>query len=202
MAEKLSKLIQAPIDLCNQTIPLILPYVNQYGVDTAVGYWLDSINLLIDGVARPYDSTNNPLYNDAELRNRIKTKISMNKGGGSAPSVINAVRYYLFLDNTTSWESVKSIPVDLSYSGNDIVIEISSEFVKTQDRLGEIKNFIPVGVGLYVVRYEPDETIRLSNTDGVTVHLDPAQGLSGIESASTGGRLAEIITLAKNIGGE
>lgn len=193
MATKLLQMMQAQVDIINESIVPMQSIKTCYDIDKAEGYWLDMINVLVDGVIRPPNT-----YSDTELRERIKTKVTMNKGCGTTESVINAFRYYALLTDINSWQTVKDVRVSLSYSGNDIVITIPINTIQTRDKLREIQNFIPVGVGLYVVEYTPNNVFTLAS--GSLFETSATLGLS-TDGINDGGKLATIINYAKGKGG-
>lgn len=189
MATKLIHLIESTNALLNESIVPLRSIEEAYDIDKAEGFWLDMLNFLIDGTVRPTGA-----YSDSELRKRMKVKIALNAGSGTTESVISAVRYFLLLDDISSWTSVSTEKVSLKYSGADIIIELESAIIKSRDRLREIQNFIPVGVGLYIVEFTPNNTFTVSTADGAALELSDTKGIDY-------GKLAEIITYSKNKGG-
>ena len=191
MATKLLQLIDAEITHLNDTVKLLSNLPKQYSMTYATGVWLDNLNLLIGGTVRPYRYKDIPMYSDTELRIRMGIKVRMNNGGGSLESVMLASRYYLYLNNDNTWNSVQSFELNVYNDSTYVIIEAVGEAIKNPDKIREIQNFVPVGVGVLVVETWEDGTFRLYNEDGVLV--DPVLGLSDITQPTSGGKLVEIL---------
>jgi len=186
MATKMINLIQSQIDLLNDTLKALKEIPKTVAYQTASGYWLDMLNRLIGGTERPSNS-----YSDQELRSRMTQKIKMNTGCGTFDSVRTACRYYLYLNNNNTWDSIKDVEVGLYCDSNYLIIEASGDNITSRDKLKEIQNFIPVGVGVLIVEIFDNNTFQFYNGDGVTV--DYATGFGTITNSNIGGKLAGII---------
>lgn len=146
MANNLTKLIESIIDQKQSNIAKFDKLTDIFDIDIATGEHLKNINTLIGGF-------NSPNITDTELRIRIKAKIDINKGSGSYESLANAVRYYLYLNGSNTWNSVKDLSVAIdSSNGNINVVVVNSEI--NRDNAKRIVEFVPAGVGLYVI-YRP-----------------------------------------------
>jgi len=187
MATNLINLIQSQVDLLNESLDSFSKIPSVVTYQTAKGYWLDMINRLIGGTERPSGT-----YSDNELRSRMTQKLKMNSGAGSYDSVRTACRYYLYLNNDNTWDSVANAEINLYSDSNYLIIEAFGENIKSRDKIKEIQNFVPVGVGILIVEIFDNNTFRFYNEDGI--EIDTNQGFGTLTNLNIGGKLAGIIS--------
>jgi hypothetical protein len=194
MAENLKRLIQCHIDGLNETLDVMRTIQNVFTIDTAVGKHLDAMNNFVDGTYRTYQN-DIPVYGDAELRERIKFKSEMNSIAGTTKSIVMATQYYLFLNDENSINNVKDIPINIYFDSSYIHVEIFTSFIpngNVDDKIKEILNYIPVGIGYFIVEIDDGNTFTLSSDDSDVEQLNELLGCSDIDYPTVGGKLSEI----------
>ena len=194
MAENLKRLIQCHIDGLNETLDVMRTIQNVFTIDTAVGKHLDAMNNFVDGTYRTYQN-DIPIFGDAELRERIKFKSEMNSIAGTTKSIVMATQYYLFLNDENSINNVKDIPINIYFDSSYIHVEIFTSFIpngNVDDKIKEILNYIPVGIGYFIVEIDDGNTFTLSSDDSDVEQLNPLLGCSDLDYPTVGGKLAEI----------
>jgi hypothetical protein len=179
MAQNLIKLIDSFIDQSNDTQDHLLDLSDIYDVDTASGWWLDRLNDIVGGSVRNPNS-----YNDTELRSRIKAKIDINKEAGTIKGILNAVRYYLILNDFNNWSTVKDTPLPYTVNNGNVYITVTTANVN-KSQIKEVVNFAPAGVGVYLL-FEPATPFGFN---------DDAEAFGFSDDVDGGGVLVERITL-------
>jgi hypothetical protein len=144
MAQNLIKLIDSFIDQSKDTQDHLFSLCDIYDIDKANGYWLDRLNDLIGGTIRKPNT-----YSDTNLRSRMKAKVSINRDAGTISALLDAVRYYLLLNDINSWSEVKDITIPYIIRNGNVYISVTSSNIN-RSKIGEIISFAPAGVGVYL----------------------------------------------------
>jgi hypothetical protein len=119
----------------------------------------------------------------------------MNSIAGTTKSIVMATQYYLFLNDENSINNVKDIPINIYFDSSYIHVEIFTSFIpngNVDDKIKEILNYIPVGIGYFIVEIDDGNTFTLSSDDSDVEQLNPLLGCSDLDYPTVGGKLAEI----------
>ena len=185
MATKLVQLITDSHNHLIDTSYYLEALPQEFWIDNARGIWLDAINTRIGGIYRPRKQDNSPIYNDVELRKRMRVKAKLNTGCGTVDSAVTAVQYYVMTNDSMSIDLALLTTIDVEIRSAFLWLFMDVGVVNSKDKLREIVNFIPSGVGLYVVEVYGEDTFAVSDTD-VAGQIDLLKGIDH-------GRISNII---------
>ena len=166
MATNLITLITDVLGGLEDTVSTMEPIIDTLVIDRAEGIWLDTIGTIVGCPPRTRNIDGTSPVTDAEYRTRINVQIGLNNGGSTMEVITNAVRFYLYLyadDTANTWEGVKAETVNITSDKATLVINTKSG--ASSKYVGEIKKFLPVGVGLYILQI-PENPFVVSKIGG------------------------------------
>lgn len=189
MANKLLKLIGDIVTSLDSSVDLVTPLVDTLVVEQAEGVWLDTIGSLVGAPPRTLDINNNSPVNDVEYRKRINVQIELNNAGSTNQAIATAVQYYLYLTDNANWDQVKTQYVEMIQAEATLYINVPE--ADAFPYAGEVKKFIPVGVGMYIIAV-PSVAFVVSDLDDLTP-IPNTDGCGDINDLTAGGELAYFV---------
>ena len=158
-------------------------------VDTATGVWLDMLGELAGCKPRTQFDNGSYNYTDTQYRKIVQAKIKINNGGATAENVADAVRYSIYLTDDKDWDSVKDSLVPMEFGNANIFINLS---VGSEGESTTIRQFIPAGVGLWVI-FSPEYPFIVSDLTDSPVDPIEGGGCGDLEDETAGGELSYFI---------
>ncbi len=189
MAENLYNLINDTVTSLDESVTLITPLVDTLIVDEAEGVWLDMLAKLVGAPPRTLDISNNSLVNDVEFRKRVNVQIELNNAGSTNYAIATAVQYYLFLTDDSNWDEVKTRFVEMTQA--DATLYINVPEAEAFPYAGEVKKFIPVGVGMFIISV-PIKPFIVSDLNDSTP-VPNTGGCGTLNDDTVGGELASFV---------
>ena len=189
MADNLKQLITDVITGLDESVQDLYPFINTQMVDLAYGVWLDMLGEYVGCKPRTRDGDGNYYLSDDAYRDIVLAKVRINNDGATANNIANMVRYTVLLTDTNDWDSVKDVEVPMYFDNANIYISLSTT---NEGDSNSIREFIPVGVGLYI-NYSTDNPFIVSDLTDDPVSPIEGDGLSDLDAPDVGGELSYFI---------